>query len=167
MGSTTHTSTRTVKSPTRACMHKGCVRKGKAFKTAEGRRWHLTNIHGVGVTPEPAPAPESAPEPEHVKLEGQRLEDDRALRGPATVKVAKTRRTRHEGNVACMNVHRGTHAAWLDAQASTPDVVAEAEAIVAETPEPTIVKALEVLTLGLASVMERLTELQINSRANA
>jgi len=66
-----------------------------------------------------------------------------------------------------MNVHRGTHAAWLDAQASTPDVVAEAEAIVAETPEPTIVKALEVLTLGLASVMERLTELEINSRANA
>ena len=112
------------------------------------------------------PEPEAAPEPEHVKLEGQRLEDDRALRGPATVKAAKTRRTRHEGNVACMNVHRGTHAAWLDAQASTPDVVAEAEAIVAETPAVSQA-TIETLTLAVAQLAELVGEIAINTRTNA
>ena len=70
MDTITDTATTTT---TRGCRHAECKRKGKTFKTAAGRTWHLVNIHGVGVKAEPTPEP--TPVSEAPKLEGKRLED--------------------------------------------------------------------------------------------
>ena len=158
MDTITDTATTTT---TRGCRHAECKRKGKTFKTAAGRTWHLVNIHGVGVKAEPTPEP--TPLSEAPKLEGKRLEDDRELRGPAGKRAKRTRTTRHEGNVACMNVHTGTHAAWAQA-----DVVAEAEAIVAETPAPTSVDAhLQALALGYVQLSDRIDVIEAQIRVGA
>ena len=159
----TDTATTTTARSTRGCRHAGCKRKGQTFKTAAGRTWHLVNIHDVGV--EAAPTPEPTPVSEAPKLEGKRLMDDIELRGPAGKRAKRTRVTRHEGNVACMNVHTGTHAAWAQA-----DVVAEAEAIVAETPAPTspdMPAWAETLMLTVAQLAEVVGELAIAHRTNA
>ena len=163
MSTITDTATSTTDRSTRGCRHAGCIRKGQTFKKASGRTWHLAHIHGVGVETEPTQAP--TPVSEAPKLEGKRLEDDRELRGPAGKRAKRTRVTRHEGNVACMNVHTGTHAAWAQA-----DVVAEAEAIVAETPAPTSTDMpawAETLMLTVAQLAEVVGELAIATRTNA
>ena len=168
MSTNTATATTATDRSTRACRHAGCIRKGKTFKSAAGRTWHLAHIHGVGV--EAAPTPEPTPVSEAPKLEGKRLMDDIELRGPAGKRAKRTRTTQphagYEAGTACMNVHTGTHAAWVDAGEGT-DVVAEAEASVAETPADAPPAWAQTLMLGMASMMERITDLEINSRVSA
>ena len=164
MSTNTATATTATDRSTRACRHAGCIRKGKTFKSAAGRTWHLAHIHGVGV--EAAPTPEPAPEPEAPKLEGKRLMDDIELRGPAGKRAKRTRTTQphagYEAGTACMNVHTGTHAAWAQA-----DVVAEAEAIVAETAptSPDMPAWAETVMLAVAQLTEGVGELVIANAA--